>query len=150
MVVTTKRPPKDTPGTLRLQLDPRQSRAAALDGGWWPRSTDALAELPALLSALAGIRGDVTHAMLNTLQWDQPHPKRLATAARAVHLGWYTAQPAGLITVLCDFGRDRFDLLVVPPDASASSAAAALAAAADGTDGRHAPELLAGIERGNA
>ena len=48
MVVTTKRPPSEA-GVLRLQLDPEPSRTAALDGGWWPRSTDAVAELPALL-----------------------------------------------------------------------------------------------------
>jgi hypothetical protein len=46
-----------------------------------------------------------------------------------------------------EFGRDRFDLLVVPPDASPASADTALTAAANGTDKRHTPELLGQIER---
>ena len=48
---------------------------------------------------------------------------------------------------MSDFGRDRFDLLVVPPDASPKSADAALTAAANAEDNQHTPELLAQIER---
>ena len=108
------------------------------------------AELPALLGALAGVRGDITHALLHAADWDLPHPRRLPAAGRSIHLGWFTSQPPGLVTVICDFGRDRFDLLVVPPGTSDSSAAGALGAAADAADTRHVPELLADIERQNA
>jgi hypothetical protein len=146
MVVATKRSPPDTGSALRLQLDPHPSRTTALDGGWWPHSTDSAAELPALLDALAGVRGDVTHALMNTAEWDLPHLREIPAAGRSVHLGWYTSQPAGLLTVICDFGNDRFDLLVVPSDATASSAAAVLGAAADGADGRRTPELLTEVE----
>ncbi|GIE28722.1 hypothetical protein Ait01nite_017670 [Actinoplanes italicus] len=131
---------------VRLRLDPHPSRATVLDGAWWPRSTDVAVELPNLVSALAGLRGQITHALLNSAEWDLPHHRRAANGSQPVRLGWYTAQPAGLLTIITEFGHDRFDLLVVPPDTSRASAEAALAAAADGADKRHAPELLADIE----
>lgn len=127
---------------IRLRLGPPGSRSAVLDGAWWPRSTDAIAELPALVHALAGNRGEITHVLLNSNEWDLPHPQRAFAGRGAPRLGWYTAQPAGLITIISDFGRDRFDLLVVPPDASRESADSASAAAVDAADTRHAPQLL--------
>jgi hypothetical protein len=144
-VTTTERTTDDA---VRLRLDRHPSRTTVLDGAWWPRSTDAVAELPRLVEALAGLRGEITHVLLNNAEWDLPHPRRVAPGRRAVRLGWYSSQPAGLVTIMTEFGRDRFDLLVVPPDASQASADAALEAAADAADTRRAPELLAGIERG--
>jgi hypothetical protein len=129
-------------GGIRLRLGPAGSRSTALDGAWWPRSTDAIAELPALMHALAGVRGQITHVLMNSDEWGMPHPRRAAAGRQAARLCWYTSQPAGLVTVMSDFGRDRFDLLVVPPDASSESADLAFTAAADASDRRHAPELL--------
>ncbi|GGN19209.1 hypothetical protein FHR83_003977 [Actinoplanes campanulatus] len=68
--------------------------------------------------------------------------RRAGTGRRAVRLGWYTSQPPGVVTVISDFGADRFDLLIVPPGASQASADTA---AADPTDRRHTPELIAEI-----
>jgi hypothetical protein len=144
MTATTNSP---APAALRLKLNSGPSRKAALDGAWWPRTTDAQAELPSLLEALAGLRGEVTHVLLGAAEWDLPHPRRLAPGRAAARLGWYASQPAGLVTVMTEFGRDRFDLLVVPPDATPDTAAAALTAAADAGDESRAPELLGGIER---
>jgi hypothetical protein len=139
----TTRAPDDA---VRLRLDPHPSRTTVLDGAWWPRSTDAVAELPQLVKALVELRGEITHVLLNTTDWDLPHPPRVAPGRGAPRLGWYTSQPAGLITIIIDFGRDRFDLLVVPPDATEASADAAMTAAADATDKRHTPDLISGIE----
>jgi hypothetical protein len=147
MAMTRKPPESSTPDAARLRLDPIPSHNTVLDGAWWPRSTDAVAELPALLAALAGKRGEITHALLNVADWDLPHPRRMPGGKRSVRLGWYTSQPSGLLTLVCDFGRDRFDLFVVPQDASDSSAAAALDAAADADDTRRAPALLGDIKR---
>ncbi|GIF26510.1 hypothetical protein BJ973_000955 [Actinoplanes tereljensis] len=130
----------------RLRLDPDSSRTTVLDGAWWPRSTNAVEELPRLLDALGDARGEITHVLLNAAEWDLPHDRRAATGSRRVNLGWYTSQPAGLITVVSEFGRDRFDLLVIPPDASPDSADAALTAAADGKNRQRTPELLADIK----
>jgi Family of unknown function (DUF5994) len=135
------------PGGVRMKLDPDPIRGTVLDGAWWPRSTDAVAELAQLVPALAGLRGNVTHVLLNTGEWDMPHPRRAAEGKSAARLGWYTSQPHGLVTVMTDFGRDRFDLFVVPPDADQASAGKAFTAASDAADGRHAPELLTTIDR---
>lgn len=131
-------------GTARVRLDPEPSRETVLDGGWWPRSTDLMVELPQLIAALSG-RGEITHALLNSADWDLPHERRLSAGRKGVRLGFYSAQPAGLITLMSDFGRDRFDLVVVPPATDSAAADAAMKAAADATDDRRAPALLAEI-----
>jgi hypothetical protein len=143
---TMTQPTRAPDHAVRLRLDPHPSRTTVLDGAWWPRSTNAVAELPSLVEALAGLRGEITHVLLNTAEWDLPHPRRAAAGGQPLRLGWYTSQPAGLVTIMSEFGRDRFDLLVVPPDASQASADTALTAAADATDTRRTPELLAEIE----
>ncbi|WP_328468707.1 DUF5994 family protein [Actinoplanes sp. NBC_00393] len=127
-------------GAIRLRLNPHPSRFTVLDGAWWPRSTNAVTEIPQLTAALAGLRGEITHVLLNASEWDLPHPRRAATSRRPVRLGWHASQPAGLITIMTEFGDGRFDLMVVPPDASRASADAALTAAVDAVDKRHAPE----------
>jgi hypothetical protein len=94
------------------------------------------------MQALAGKRGEISHVLLNSSEWDMPHPRRAAAGRRAARIGWYTSQPMGLITIISDFGRDRFDLLVVPPDASKESADTVSAAAVDTAQIRHTHELL--------
>ena len=144
MTATTNRPKQSA---VRLKLDGGSSRKAALDGAWWPRTTDVAAELPPLLEALRGLRGEITHVLLGATEWDLPHPRRLGKGPTAARLGWYTAQPAGLVTIMTEFGQDRFDLLVVPPDATSDAAEAALSAAADADDQEGAAELLDRINR---
>jgi len=143
MTMTTTTAPT---ASVRLRLDPVPSRDTTLDGAWWPRSTDAAAEIPELVKALGDGRGQITHVLLNNTDWDLPHGRRLSAGRDAVRIGWYSSQPSGLVTFMTDFGRDRFDLLVVPPDATEASADAALSAAADASDRRRAPELIEGIE----
>jgi hypothetical protein len=144
MTVIANKPPQ---AALRLKLDGGPARKAALDGAWWPRTTDAEAELPSLLEALGGLRGEITHVLLGATEWDLPHPRRLAPGRTAARLGWYTSQPAGLVTVMTEFGHDRFDLLVVPPDTAPDEAGAVMSAAADSDDNRRGSELLTGIRR---
>lgn len=141
-VPAARRAPDDA---VRLRLDAHPSRTTVLDGGWWPRSTDLAAELPVLLAALGDGRGEITHALLNGAEWDLPHPRRIAVGSGRVRLGWYTSQPAGLVTLVTGYGSDRFDLLVVRPGAGRAAADAALTAAADPADARRTPALLAAI-----
>ena len=127
--------------TPRLRLEPTASRHTLLDGGWWPRSTDPVAELPGLVHALDGRHGPVIRLMLGAAEWDT-RPRRLAVAGRTVRLGWFTTQPAGLITAFVGDGA-RIDLLVVPPHTPMATARAAMAVAADAANTVHAPDILA-------
>ncbi|WIM97329.1 DUF5994 family protein [Actinoplanes oblitus] len=123
-------PPVNASPSPRLTLEPTSSRTTLLDGGWWPRSSDAGAELPALIATLDSRHGPISHVLLNVGQWDLPHQPQITVNGRTVRLGWYTSQPAGLLTLICEFGRDRFDLLVVPANATATGAETAMNGAA--------------------
>ncbi|HEX5200330.1 MAG TPA: DUF5994 family protein [Actinoplanes sp.] len=144
MTVTENRPALSA---VRIKLHSGPSRKAALDGAWWPRTTNAATELPPLLEVLRGVRGEITHVLLGATEWDLPHPRRLAAGPTMARLGWFTSQPAGVVTIMTEFGQDRFDLLVVPPDATSDTAETALSAAADADDVELPSDLLGRIER---
>ncbi|MEU4825619.1 DUF5994 family protein [Actinomadura citrea] len=123
-----------------------------LDGGWWPRSADPVAELPGLLLALQahGPPDDhrpISHVMLREADWDD-HPRRLLVNGpddtREVRLSWFDHLPAGLLTAIYADGR-RIDLLTVPAATGHAAAQAALEAAADPADHLPAPDLLAAL-----
>jgi hypothetical protein len=132
--------PPSPPSTPRLRWGPKLARRALLDGAWWPRSNDPVAELPGLILALDHRRGPVTRVMLGYAGWSS-RPLRLAVAGRVIRLGWFTSLPAGLLTAIC-VDRDRVDLLVVRPDADAAVADAAMALAADPTNTLRTPDIV--------
>lgn len=134
------------PSPPRLRMEPTGSRRTLLDGGWWPRSTDPVAELPGLVLAIDRLRGPVTRLVLSAGGWDE-HPRRLGVAGRVLRLGYFSSQPTALLTALCDNG-DRVDLLVVPPDTEAGTADAAMVLAATTSNLVHAQHLItAGTDR---
>jgi len=111
-----------------------------LDGGWWPRSIDPVAELPGLVLAIDELHGPVTRLLLGADSWD-PHPRRLRVAGRVLRLGYFSSQPADLLTALCDNG-ERVDLLVVPPDTPTDTARTAMAFAATANNRIHAEDIV--------
>jgi hypothetical protein len=117
------------PSVPRLRMEPTRARRTRLDGGWWPRSTDPVAELPGLVLAIDQRRGPISRLILAAGGgWDsQPH--RLGVAGRVLRVGYFVSQPANLLTAICVDGA-RVDLLVVPPDTAGSVAEAAMAIAA--------------------
>ncbi|MER7333964.1 MULTISPECIES: DUF5994 family protein [unclassified Micromonospora] len=133
--------PPSPPSTPRLRIEPTRSARTLLDGGWWPRSTDPLAELPGLVLAIDLLHGPIARLLLNTEIWDG-NPRRLTVGGRVLRLGYFTSQPASLLTAIC-LNEDRVDLLVVPPDTPVDLAEAAMARAATAGDMVHAPQLLA-------
>ncbi|HEY9473048.1 MAG TPA: DUF5994 family protein [Mycobacteriales bacterium] len=133
--------PDSVPSVPRLRLGPSTSRATLLDGGWWPRSTDPVTELPGLILAIDARGGAVSHVMLGSAGWES-RPRRMGVADRVVRLGWFTSQPVGLLTATFRNGS-RIDLLVVPPDTAQASAEAAMTLAADPGNRLHTPEILA-------
>jgi Family of unknown function (DUF5994) len=134
-----------TPTTPRLRLEPTGSRRSLLDGGWWPRSTDPVAELPGLVLAIDALRGPVTDLVLSASGWDI-HPRRLQVADRVVRLGYFTSQPVSLLTALCGNG-DRVDVLVVAPDTEPGTADAAMLMAATTGNLVHAQHILSSLPR---
>ncbi|UWP85451.1 DUF5994 family protein [Dactylosporangium fulvum] len=118
----------------------RASRAV-LDGGWWPRSRDPVAELPGLILALNERYGPIRQLMLNSGTWDG-HFRRLAVGTRVVRVGWFSTVDPGMLIATTERG-DQIDLLVVPPEATAATADTAMATAADPTNRLRAAAILA-------
>jgi hypothetical protein len=132
--------PASPPSVPRLHLESTGSRRTLLDGGWWPRSTDPLAELPGLILAVDGRHGPITRLVLSADGWTS-HPRRIAIDGRVVRVGYFASQPATLLTALSHNGN-RVDLLVVAPGTDPDAADAAMARAATIDNRVHAPELL--------
>jgi N-acyl-D-aspartate/D-glutamate deacylase len=118
----------DPPSTPRLRLRPGAA-TELLDGGWWPRSTDPVAELPGLVLAIDALHGPITRLMLHDSDWDS-HPRRLAIAGRLVRVGYFASQPVGLLTGLTGSAGTRIDLVVIPPDTAPDTAETAMTLAA--------------------
>ena len=120
--------PTAPPG-LRVQLDPTMAGTGAVDGGWWPRSRDPEAELPALIAGLEASVGPITRLALNVTAWDGT-PRRVAMDGRRVRVGWFRQMDPDTIGVT-RAGQNRVALLVIPPQASTAAAGIAMAMAAD-------------------
>jgi hypothetical protein len=130
-------PPSSPP---RLLLAPARAGQAVLDGGWWPRSWDPVAELPGLILALNSRYGPIRDVLLNSEAWDY-RLRRLAVGTRLVRMGWFTSLDPALLIATTDRG-DQIDLLVVPPAAADAAARSAMARAADPADTIRAPGIL--------
>ncbi|MBB3083906.1 DUF5994 family protein [Geodermatophilus sabuli] len=141
-------PPVTAGAPLRLALLDGPGDHTTLDGGWWPRSRSLADELPGLLTDLQrrGIR--VSRVTFNPQSWDAA-PRRLTVGGRTVRLGWFRGLDPHLVNLSGgDDGRDRLDLLVVPPDTADAVAARALSAAS--APGNHGgpTAVLDGVEEG--
>jgi hypothetical protein len=129
------------PSTPRLVLAPARARQAVLDGGWWPRSWDPVAELPGLVLALSDRYGQIRRLMLNSLTWDGRF-RRLAVGTTVIRTGWFASLDRAVLIAITDTG-DQLDILVVPPQTSSEAANLAMTAAADPADTRRAQDILA-------
>lgn len=117
------------PPLLRLRLAPHGGLPRAIDGAWWPRSYDLLAELPDLLAGLPNAWGHVSSVTVNGAAWSSL-PGRILVANQVVRLHT-TATGSGPETiVLVAPGEGRWDLLVVPPDTTEDAAEPLMSAAA--------------------
>lgn len=143
------------PSIPRLRLcrpAPPGSARTALDGAWWPRSTDPVAELPGLILALqdhdsADGHRPITNVLLRMDDWDG-HPRRLRidgpADARVMRLSWFDSFPSGLLTAVRADGR-RVDLFTVPVSTPQAEAETSMELAAHPRNHIHAPGLLAAL-----
>jgi hypothetical protein len=135
------------PDGARLSLGPAKARRAGINGGWWPRSRDAGAELPGLIAGLSTRAGRVNRVALQVGAFGNI-PRQLTVGGRKVRVAWFRYMNMHTVS-LTMADRDDLTLLVIPPQASPVTAAEALRLAASG---RHTgpPEAIlaaAGVDR---
>ncbi len=129
------------PGGSRLTLDPALPQRGAISGGWWPRSRDAGAELPAMLTELTARAGPVSRVALPVDAFSDI-PRQLIIGGRTVHIAWFRAMNTHTINMTMS-GRDSLTLLVIPPQAAPDGAMEALRLAAAGGHTGRAQDILA-------
>jgi hypothetical protein len=99
----------------------------AVDGAWWPRSTDLAAELPSLVAALdeRGLR--ISRIAYSLSAW-KPTPHRVLAGDRTVRTGGFRVLDPTLVSLTPAGGAgEPVDLRVVPPDTDPEAAARELA-----------------------
>ncbi|GAA2011661.1 hypothetical protein GCM10009839_02300 [Catenulispora yoronensis] len=123
----------------RLALEPTMAGTGLFDGAWWPRSYEAAAELPGLITALGVHLGRIRRVALETAVWADA-PRSITVNRDIIRIGWLAAS-AGTISISLGIHEQRL-LLVVPPETDLRTAASAMECAA--TTGNHTPadELL--------
>jgi hypothetical protein len=121
--------PEAATGAARLSVTTDPRRHGAVDGAWWPRSYDAAAELPGLITTLDDRLGHtVRRAGLSIETW-QNIPRRIPIAGRVVKVGWFRSIDPRIISLTLA-GAEPITLLVIPPDTAGASAREALTLAA--------------------
>jgi len=127
--------------SARVSFDPALIRHGAVDGGWWPRSRNALTELPGLIAALdarPGVR--VQRLAVHRDEWDEI-PRQLTDNGHFVRIDWFTTIPRHTVSVTMAGGREPIALLVVPPGTPVETARAAMNTAATGPGTAQAAEI---------
>jgi uncharacterized protein DUF5994 len=132
--------------SARIRFDPALIRRGAVDGGWWPRSRNAHAELPGLIAALdarPGVR--VQRLAVHRDEWDDI-PRQLTDNGHFARIDWFTTIPRHTVSVTTAGGREPIALLVVPPSTPAGAAWAAMNTAATGPGTAQAADILTAEE----
>jgi hypothetical protein len=121
--------------SVRLAVKPSATASGVLDGGWWPRSRDPVAELPALIAAIDRPGQHVVRVGLSMPAWTAA-PRKLMVGGRKVQLDWFQTWNPTMVRLLIGSNRRQMDLLMIPVETSENTAIAALARAAapDNTD----------------
>ena len=136
MTATISLPPtaeaedRSSSSSVRLSLAPVGPAPALLDGAWWPRSRDLVAELPSLTDVLDPLWGRITRVTVNPTHWPVV-PRKVPVAGHVVKVGWFLAEQDPHELLLLSYRTGRWNLLVVPPQTTPVSAAWLMAAASD-------------------
>jgi Family of unknown function (DUF5994) len=133
----------------RVSFDRARDRHGAVDGGWWPHSRNALAELHGLIAALdsgPGVR--VQRLSVHRDEWDEI-PHRLTAGGHGVRVDWFTTIPRHTASVTAA-GQELIALLVVPPGTAEGAARAAMNMAVTSGGAVQAADILTTSEPGAA
>ncbi|MFC9702363.1 DUF5994 family protein [Streptomyces sp. NPDC056943] len=135
-MTTTLAPLLSTPPlSARLSLTPKTVPARPMDGAWWPRSRDLIAELPPLVDALEERYGRITRVAVNPTHWPVI-PHKVPVTGHIVHVGWFTEQDPDKM-ILLSYTVGRCDLLVIPPETEPAAAARLMGTSAAAPPLRH-------------
>jgi Family of unknown function (DUF5994) len=131
-----------SPKPARIRFRQPVSGSDYIDAAWWPRSRDLTAELPPLLDVLWTAAREITRITYSLAAWD-PAPRRLRVEGRMMRLGGFATGSPLTVRLSDAWGRERIDVLVIPPDTDASIAQRALLLASEGENPYRAEEILA-------
>jgi hypothetical protein len=134
----------ETDQPLRLQLSARGIRPGLLDGAWWPYSRDLARELPPLLAVLDPLLGRITHVTVHRESWTSV-PSRIPGRQHIARLGWYDIEQDPDTICLLSYSVGRWDLLVIPPTATAADASRAMDAACLADNTTSSSDLVAAM-----
>ncbi|MBP2471554.1 hypothetical protein JOF53_000426 [Crossiella equi] len=126
---------------LRLAMKPGTADRGLVDGGWWPWTTEPVAEFPALVMALSSWVGPARQVGYRPDAWGLAEP-RLTVEDWVVRLVGSPFLPAGTVT-LTGPNLKRVRLVVVPPDTPSGLARAVLRSAAGKHTTASAEDILA-------
>jgi Family of unknown function (DUF5994) len=126
----------------RVSFDPALSRHGAVDGGWWPHSRNAPAELPGLIAALdsrPGVR--VQRLSVHRDDWDEIPLRLTADGGQVIRVDWFTTIPRHTVSVTTA-GKGTIEVLVVPPGTPEGTAQTAMNMAATDRGTAQAADIL--------
>jgi hypothetical protein len=103
------------PTVCRVSYRQPVTHLGYVDAGWWPRSWDLSAELPALFESFSTAGRDMTRIAYNLDTWNLA-PRRMIIEGQRIHLGGYHKQSPLLVSISDARHHDTADLLVIPFD----------------------------------
>ena len=133
------------PTTCRVSFRQPVTHGGYVDAGWWPRSWDLSAELPALYESLWTAGRDITRIAYNLDTWN-PAPRSMIIEGRLLHLGGYHHQSPLMLSMSDARHNDTADLLVIPFDTDEAIAERLLELASE-PDNTNRPEDMFGAAR---
>src|SRR5437764_8791363 len=93
--------------SARISFDPALIRHGAVDGGWWPRSRNALTELPGLIAALDVLPGvRVQRVAVHRDEWDDIPRQLTGGGGHRVRVDWFTTISRHTVSVTIAGGRE--------------------------------------------
>ncbi|WP_206077850.1 DUF5994 family protein [Prauserella endophytica] len=123
-----------------MALKPRAAAMGMVDGAWWPRSWEPVAEFPAMIAGIEWRLGRAARIAFNADAWAEA-PRRLVVDGQPVELEGFRSLDEHTVLV-SGHGWHRMVLLVIPPETSERAAAAALERAADPGNTEQATQIL--------
>lgn len=140
MTTLTERSHTQSPSDCRVSFRQPVDRTGSIDAGWWPRSNDLAAELPALLEVLWTAGRDITRITYNIDSWAVA-PRRMQIEGNRIRVAGYHQQNPLVITIADARHNDTVDLLIIPFATDSAVAGRLLELAAE-SGNTHTPEQM--------